>query len=400
MLLSGCPNRTASPYGASRPGRVPTRSRQTIPPVAAPSDVRVPIKAHRLVTPSPALDGGMLFLAHTNPPELRYRVFSISDEEFVLWRGRWIRWPTASFPDIYYMLSPDRRRVAVSWRWAHFPLRTWVVQIPVGDSAEVLQQRIAAPEEIPCPKDTKFVWWHSNDELSMLSVPASSRHDDLYGPWGVECVHDLRTGEQEFVRRHAYALDCLKRSFQGPIEVVERIAKADQLPALDDLARDRAGSRARAVLRGVGLPPFFPLRTTPRPRGAILALSPDQRHLALAPPRNQELLVYSLHDSRASLRQSISLTRLAEKDAVWVEDLRWSSDSQCLTFTEGHYLPVRPDAYLGPWGLAGPDIPGQQPIHQDFSYLVRLCAVQDGQLSTIAAGRNASLLPPVPATDP
>jgi len=287
--------------------------------------------------------------------QLRMRVFPYPGSEEVLWESAGAKARTS------YLPSPSWTHVAITYTSPHtaYP-NSHVLIAPLGGTGvERLQY------------DAEFVLWRDDDTLLMIE------------PRGREWAYDLRTDTREIVAQHSDALECLKAAFAGPIETVSELARKGALPvALQE--RDRAV----AVLRSVGLPrvlPLIPPMPAPMP---VAALSPDGRYLALtAGGPGGAVFVTALVRSGAPVREAIALTELVKGEIVWAEDLRWSPDSQHLTFTEVHFHPARPHR-------PGRRSDGPDPL--DWTYLVRMYSADTRKTETLAVGRSGFLLPSSP----
>jgi len=300
----------------------------------------------------------MLYLAQFGDRvQLRLRVFPFPGSEGLLWES-----PAAVWGNLVYQPSPSFTRVAIAW-WDRLE-RPRVFVVPVG---------YGEPEELP--EAAEFVWWHDDDTLRLLTEG------------GVESSYDLRTKRVAVVRKHVDVLARLEELHATPIRVVEQLADSGALPL-----RLRKGEARSAVLLGIGFPPFIPLVDSawlfP---SAVAALSPDGRYLALTSARAGALFICRLQEANGSVTgcsvvKEIALPELVSREHVSAHHLRWSADSKHLTFTEHHSHPAGPQ--FADRGLRDP-----APLHS--TELVRTYSLtpNGGELTTLAAGRNAFLMP-------
>ena len=166
------------------------------------------------------------------------------------------------------------------------------------------------------------------------------------------------------------------------------MGRAESDPQIcSQIARDLpGGDRSEAILRGAGIVTW----TARYGSNPSVAIARDGEHIAVKSKRGS-VVVIGIGNRAMGPGRSVPRSTLLSSESVSARDLRWSPDSNYLTFTEVHHLPAR---------FHAPDMGGDIPKPWDTTYLVRLYSVETNEVKTIALGCNAFLLPDDLTTPP
>jgi len=281
--------------------------------------------------------------------QLRLRTLPYPGSEMIIWDPGEARVSKIGGPWILrYAPSPGYTRVAVT---TSMPDAVVVVPLDGGP-----------PDTIHSEQSFGFALWESDRVVS------------LFGDGGSVWRYD--------VKDHSLTLSATNvtpEAFLAP-------AFSSEHRRLDQIIRSRTITvpfpdhySLRAVLNAAG----FSLSLPDIVRLPLVAVSPDGEYLALSGQAEDAVLIFSWLDEGAVVRRSIPLTRVVEGEGTWVSGLRWSDDSQFLTFTEVHYHPARFYANDAP----------EKPDPLDWTPLVRMYSVSEDRTTTILVGSNGWIIP-------
>ena len=305
--------------------------------------------------------------------QLRLRAFPYPGDEKVLWRSPGnVGTVSACLP------SPTYEWVAFEWSYQWF-----VVRVPDGES-------------MPIGKDLSVgaVVWRDDHTLALL---AARPMPGTQASRASEFSYDAETGD--LVQSKADMGD-----YAGGGAGFLESAYAEQIGLLRSLIKGAGGEfglglmlpistheAAAAVLRGAGYREYgLSGILLPRPKAAF---SPDGAYLAVTTGADAVFILLIHHWPRAegkemeysaSANEVIPLTKLVAYEGTSVQDLRWSPDSEYLTFTESHYYPS---------SFHAPDLGGGHPEPPSSTDLVRMFSFEGRETRTVVVGGNPFLLP-------
>ncbi len=303
-------------------------------------------------TPIPGKHRMLYLTRYGDRTQLRVRVFPYEGSETILWES-----PEDS-GNCYPLPSPSFTRVAI---------------ISAGDNLFVLNLDSATTERIAREYRVQFAVWKDDDTLSLLAADHEYRNRS-------ELSFDFRTRNLTVVKTLPPDFDILsflEAAFDKPIRAIKELVRNGRFSMPFD--EQQVGL---AVLRGAGLPRRHPMYSEYILPSPMVALSPDGQYVALTTGQDVIFIIW-LGEELADVVRVIPLTTLVNDEHVQPYDLHWSADSEYLTFTEVHYHPAQ---------FYAADLP-PSPDPLDWTYLVRMYTHKSGQVSTLAVGRSAFLIP-------